>query len=64
MSNNSERYRHQCEVRWCISNGHEWFDDYVRKVKAARGEEAASNLWRDVKKQAQRGNTGEPGDWR
>ncbi|HSC06793.1 MAG TPA: hypothetical protein VLD59_08200 [Steroidobacteraceae bacterium] len=60
----SELYRHQCEVRWCISKGREFFDVYVRDVAAARGRAAAKALIRDVKAQASLGNTGEWSDWR
>jgi len=59
-----ERFRHECEVRWCLTKGFQWFEGYAQKVKAARGEEAASELWRDVRAQAALGNTGKPGDWR
>lgn len=62
--NASETHRHRCEVRWCLRQGLGWFEGYARKVKDARGEEAAKRLWQDVKKQASLGNVGAPGDWR
>lgn len=58
-----EEYRHQCEVRWCISQGADWFKTYVRGVATARGREAARRLTADVKAQAAAGNTGEKGKW-
>lgn len=61
---NSEEFRHQCEVRWCIRQGAEWFKDYVRGVASARGKEAASRLRIDVKRQAAAGNSGEQGEWK
>ena len=60
----SELFRHQCEVRWCLTKGLQWFETYAQKVKAARGEEAARALWADVKTQAALGSTGRTGDWR
>lgn len=60
----SERFRHQCEVRWCLTKGLQWFGQYAAKVKNARGEEAARVLWADVKTQSALGNTGRTGDWR
>ena len=60
----SERFRHECEVRWCLTKGLQWFEQYAAKVKNARGEDSARALWADVKTQAALGNTGRPGDWR
>lgn len=60
----SEDYRHQCEVRWCISQGADWFKDYVRGVAMARGREAARRLTTDVKAQAAAGNDGAAGLWK
>lgn len=59
----SEEFRHQCEVRWCIRQGAEWFKTYVRGVTTARGREAARRLAADVKAQAIAGNTGEQKQW-
>ena len=60
---NSEEFRHQCEVRWCIRQGAEWFKGYVRGVSTARGREAARRLTVDVKAQAAAGNDGEINRW-
>lgn len=59
----TELHRHQCEVRWCITKGREWFESYVKGVKAARGATAAKRLWADVREQAAAGNTGARGQW-
>jgi uncharacterized membrane-anchored protein len=63
VDTSSELYRHQCEVRWCIRQGPEWFKDYVKAVAQARGRAAAQRLLADVKQQAQAGNTGEVRQW-
>lgn len=60
----SEKHRHQCEVRWCISRGAEWFGGYLVGIKQKRGAEAAQALLRDVKDQARLGDEGAAGDWR
>jgi hypothetical protein len=60
----SERFRHECEVRWCLTKGLQWFEQYAAKVKDARGDSAARALWVDVRAQAALGNTGRAGDWR
>lgn len=59
----SEQHRHRCEVRYCISKGAVWFGEYIKGVAKERGKEAAKQLLRDVKEQAQRGNTGKAGEW-
>lgn len=59
----TERHRHRCEVRWCISKGVSWFEGYVKGVAEARGKPAAQQLWRDVRDQASAGNTGKAGEW-
>ncbi len=59
----AELERHRCEVRQCIRMGFEPFREFIKGVKAKRGEEAAGRLWRDVREQAARGNKGEAGCW-
>ena len=61
--NSSEKFRHECEVRHCIRQGREWFENYLKGVAKARGKEAATRLLADVKDQAKKGNKGEAGDW-
>lgn len=60
----SEEHRHHCEVRWCLANGREWFDNYIKGVAEKRGREAAKRLYDDVKAQAAAGNTGSDGAWK
>lgn len=59
----TEWFRHQCEVRWCISQGLPWFEAYIKGVREHRGRPAAKRLWDDVKAQAAAGNTGATGVW-
>lgn len=59
----SEEFRHQCEVRWCIRQGPEWFKTYVRGVTTARGREAARRLTADMEAQIAAGNLGTHGEW-
>lgn len=63
VDTSSELYRHQCEVRWCIQQGPEWFKDYVKAVAQTRGRAAAQRLLADVKAQAAAGNGGAPREW-
>ena len=63
MDTRSEQHRHQCEVRFCLAKGFDWFQGYIRGVKQERGKEAARRLWDDVKQQHALGNKGEPGCW-
>ncbi len=70
MNTSSEQHRHRCEVRWCLRQGREWFERYIKgdantkSLAAARkSREAAQRLWDDVRTQAAAGNTGKPGQW-
>lgn len=63
MMDATEQHRHQCEVRWCLRQGADWFRSYIQAVKQERGVEAARRLWEDVKQQHALGNRGEPGCW-
>lgn len=60
---NHEQFRHQCEVRYAIKQGRDWFERYLTGVAKARGKHAATRLLADVKDQARKGNTGEAGSW-
>lgn len=60
----TEQHRHRCEVRYCLSQGPEWFRQYAAGVRAQRGRDAAQRLWDDVKAQAKLGNRGDKDDWR
>ena len=59
-----ETRRHRFEVRWCLANGFEWFERYVKRVAERRGQEAAARLWKDVKTQHRLGNSGAAGEWK
>lgn len=60
---NYEKFRHECEVRQCIKQGRDWFDNYIRAVSKYRGKKAAERLYSDVRDQAKKGNKGEAGTW-
>lgn len=57
-----ERYRHECEVRWCCANASR-VREYVEDVRAKRGDEAADRLYADAREQYRLGNRGEVGQW-
>lgn len=64
----SARHRHRCEVRqllrWRAEHGSEWAKDWLRGVLKHRGQAAADQLEHDAREQWQRGNRGQPGNWR
>ena len=45
-----ERYRHECEVRWCCGNPSK-VRAYIADVRAKRGDEAADRLYADAQDQ-------------
>lgn len=61
----SEQHRHQCEVRWCLSQralrGVNWLREYLAKdvVKPRK-----LNLERDILDQWTKGNRGHNGEWK
>jgi len=57
-----ERYRHECEVRWCCANPRR-VKDYIAQVRAKRGNAAADLLYADARKQYGLGNRGRKGEW-
>ena len=65
--NNSEEYRHQCEVRqvlrWRAENRDKAVS-YLQLVRQKRGDVVATKLERDCKEQWARGSRGIKGDWR
>jgi hypothetical protein len=65
--NNSEEYRHQCEVRqvlrWRAENRDKAVS-YLNLVRQRRDEAAANKLEKDCKEQWARGSRGIKGDWR
>lgn len=65
--NNSEEYRHQCEVRqvlrWRAENRDKAVS-YLNLVRQRRDEAAANKLEKDCKEQWAKGNRGEKDDWR
>lgn len=65
--NNSEEYRHQCEVRQVLAWRTEDRDKamkYLSLVRQKRGDDVATKLEQDCKVQWAKGNRGEKGDWR
>jgi hypothetical protein len=65
--NNSEEYRHQCEVRQVLAWRTENRDkavSYLAAVRQKRSEAAAIKLERDTREQWSRGNRGIEGEWR
>lgn len=64
IDTNSEEHRHRCEVRWCLTNGSEWFKTYIAGVAQARGKAAAERLRADVRAQFAAGNRGGEGEWK
>lgn len=63
-----ELHRHRCEVREWLRRGadqpREWLVSVLQGVARRRGKQAAERLRADLREQWQRGNRGEPGDWR
>ena len=57
-----ERYRHECEVRWCCAHASR-VREYVEEVRKKRGDESADRLQRDARDQYRRGNRGRPYEW-
>lgn len=57
-----DRYRHECEVRWCCANPSK-VRGYIAEVRAKRGDAAADKLYADAREQYAKGNRGEPGKW-
>lgn len=66
MPDNSEEYRHQCEVRtvlrWRAENRNKAIE-YISVVRAKRGDRAAQILEKDCRDQWQLGNRGENNEW-
>lgn len=65
--NNSEEYRHQCEVRQVLAWRTENRDkavSYLAAVRQKRSEAAAIKLERDTREQWSRGNRGIEGEWK
>jgi hypothetical protein len=64
---NSEKYRHQCEVRavlaWRTADRDSALK-YLSVVRQKRGHKAADQLEADCKTQWGLGNRGKKGDWR
>lgn len=60
----NEQYRHQCEVRYCLSKGSAWFRVFIEGVAKKRGQPAADKLRADVRAQHAAGNTGKHGEWK
>lgn len=65
--NNSEEYRHQCEVRallrWRCELGKSFVLDFLSKVEKKRGQVAAMQLEKDVRDQWALGNRGQHDQW-
>jgi len=67
-----EERRHVCEVREWLKRraamgpreGKPWLAKVLQDIAKKRGAAAAERLKHDVREQWQRGNRGEPGDWR
>ena len=64
IDTHGELWRHQCEVRYCLTKGSEWFKEYIVGVAKARGKEAADRLRADVRRQHALGNRGEGDEWK
>ena len=66
MPDNSEEYRHQCEVRtvlrWRVEDRNKAIE-YIALVRKKRGNDAAKLLEKDCKDQWQLGNKGENNEW-
>ena len=65
--NNSEEYRHQCEVRQVLRWRTEDRDKalkYLSLVRKRRGDDVATKLEQDCKVQWVAGNRGEWDDWK
>lgn len=66
--NNTEHHRHQCEVRWMLTQRQqrdaEWLDSHMDGIAKRRGAEAAQALRSDCRAQWVAGNRGAWGDWR
>lgn len=64
INDQTERYRHECEVRCLLraatNKGRAWVRDYLADKRVA-GRAAA--LRADLNEQMARGNTGEEGAW-
>lgn len=55
MDKTSNEYRHDCEVRWVISLGNVYrMKEYMDKVQARRGNNAADKLREDVRAEIKR----------
>lgn len=63
----TEKYRHQCEVRqvlrWTVADKSAG-KRYVQSIERVRGKDAADTLRKDLIAQWKAGNRGAPGDWR
>ena len=62
--NNSEEYRHQCEVRYVLQlrvKGRQQMLNYLEEVKKWR---STDKLEKDAREQWNKGNRGNEGDWR
>ena len=62
--NDSEDFRHQCEVRYVLQlrvKGRQPMLDYFTEVKKKR---STDNLEKDAREQWNKGNRGNEGDWR
>lgn len=61
-----KQHRHRCEVRFvvCLARRDKKLaDEYVEKVKNARGKKAADALNADALSQYRKGSLGQPGEW-
>ncbi len=67
LVDDSEEYRHKCEVsqvlRWRAEDRNKALD-YLARVRKARGDGVAEKLANDCKEQWAKGNRGIKGDWR
>lgn len=67
-SNETERFRHECEVRWLLrkfcAEGKEALNRYVGLVREKRGDWMADRLLADTRAQYALGNRGFDGEWR
>ena len=64
MVNNSEEFRHQCEVRYVLQlrvKGRQQMLNYLEEVKKWRNPD---KLEKDAREQWNKNNRGNEGDWR
>lgn len=66
--NDSEEYRHQCEVRqllkWRVQGNRKRITYHMDGLDRKRGKAAVQRLRGDANDQWAKGNRGEHGDWR